>query len=344
MLPVNLLISIIALVLVIAILVIVVFNYMRTLDIPTKDDSTTDDTTIEDPELLYLFYSDLATVQELDSDGKTFTVSVPTADAHARAFTNIPYHISFEIDTGSEGLARILNTSKDNKIDETQFGTLYQTDPLLKLIVDDFNDRDQPFISELPNTTLSFTKLTSTSGHSDAQYSETIAELVSFTVNASDTLMEFKLLSNEQVIPAGTYDHVSITIDNWFSKTFRHATHVVDVIENEIKPVAESISGKVVKTVKEAVDAVPDVADRIFDKLGETDPDLLLQTTVSLISTGAICGSAVLGGNAAAAADCTVSMIGTVGKTVDLVQSYDRAHINFPRRPKDVLKSRQFVR
>ena len=133
------------------------------------------------------------------------TIVLSSKESSFHMFSNIPKHVSF--DAGNLLMAESMwNGYKDNKIDVSK-ATSKQAESVNALV----NTRDSPFIDEQPNATFSFTQTGNTVTHI-----ETIGKILAITNDGTDTSITFEVHVHEKLVPKGTYEHVSITVDDFW--------------------------------------------------------------------------------------------------------------------------------
>lgn len=158
----------------------------------------------------YLFFvssDDNSTVSVIPQE-RELTLHLPTKTSSFTAFTNIPQHDAYNM--GNLIAADLLFNHCHTRPLSLEGLPAIQKQVLQTIV----NDREKCFIEEEPNCTLSFTLV----GQGDVTHVNTIAKLTSL-VNGTDgqTTMRFILLENQPSLAGGVYEHVAITIDDFWN-------------------------------------------------------------------------------------------------------------------------------
>lgn len=163
---------------------------------------------------LFSLYGDNIEIKNVDKVSKEFEVHFSdSSKTHSRIFSDIPQHISRDL--GSiEQLNIVLNISKNNP--QSDFLSPQQIQNLDATGENFFrsleNHADKPFIEQNPNCSLSFHHIE----NKTSLFIENISYIISSTKNTDGSYtMKFKSLTN--LPEEGTYDHVSIVVDDWSS-------------------------------------------------------------------------------------------------------------------------------
>jgi hypothetical protein len=150
------------------------------------------------------------TIQLYEHSGK-YTITLPVTSKFS-AFTDIQYHESYDL--GDMSMADVLFNNNIEKIphDCKHFN-------MLKNHI--INSEKEPFISLEPNCTLSFTK-TSSENINIVTHVNTIAKMTGMKFSTEDVDrtvavdLTFEILDGNMLIPVGTYEYCSITVDNFW--------------------------------------------------------------------------------------------------------------------------------
>ena len=151
---------------------------------------------------LFVIGSDDQSPVSIVTSNRTITVTMPTSTSSFNAFTNIPKHKNY--DMGNLRAADIMMNASDKVPIDTKLFSKNSAEVIQKLI----NNRDSPFIDELPNCIISAT-------HTEV-FVDTLARMESIRQVGTNTEMIFYIHSGEKLIDTGTYKHISIVIDDFW--------------------------------------------------------------------------------------------------------------------------------
>jgi len=173
---------------------------------------------LEEEWLFYVESNDLddtgvVTIKHSDARQDEFTLRVDAITSSATAFTNIPYHKAIRMGN-LEQLSHIFNASTKNKLTFNESTTIQHT-------LDYINDNElpeKPFIDQQPNCSLSLTGVDfSLTATNHVIHTHTIVKMVKIQMMGDDVEITFRTLGDEKRPPEGTYEHMALTIDDFWS-------------------------------------------------------------------------------------------------------------------------------
>lgn len=174
---------------------------------------------LEEEWLFYVESNDLddtgvVTIKHSDARQDEFTLRVNAITSSATAFTNIPYHKAIRVGNLKQ-LSHIFNASTKNKLTFNESTTIQHT-------LDYINDNElpeKPFIDQQPNCSLSLTGVNfSPTVTNHVIHTHTIVKMVKIQmVGDDDVKITFRVLGDEKRPPEGTYEHMALTIDDFWS-------------------------------------------------------------------------------------------------------------------------------
>ena len=189
-------------VIVIVVLIVVIIQQM------SKSEKTTPEveTKAEEDWLFYveskdIYDTDNVKITHCPTDANKFTVIMESTST-VTAFTNIPSHKSVRVGNLDQ-LSSIFNADTKNPL------VFKEGQEQL-----DFTSPKTAFIKEKPNCTLSFTRVTGTM----VTHSHTIAEMEDIKSDVEDKVqMTFRVLEGEDRPESGQYEHMAMTIDDFWT-------------------------------------------------------------------------------------------------------------------------------
>ena len=198
--------AIFAMALLITILVYVIINNQDIADNKRIIESTIE-AAIGSAWLFFIGSDDTSTVTVTGTVGnaRLITIDLPTATSAFHMFSNIPQHISF--DAGNMTSAELMWKGWSGDPVPTDGFTEEQVAAVNGMI----NNRDAPFIDEQPNATVAFTQTGTPISHID-----TIVKVLAIGSSGGTTSLSCEILTGEKLVPDGTYEYVSITVDDFW--------------------------------------------------------------------------------------------------------------------------------
>lgn len=183
----------------------------------------------KEPDEQWLFYVESQDINdEMDTieiqhtaNAKEFTLKMHAATSKVTAFTNIPHHRSRPMGTLMQ-LTHLFNASSSKKL---SFNVDEQTNPKLHKELAHINESlgPEPFIDQEPNCTISLTQVVKdVEGFEKAinhvVHTSTVAKMTKISMDGSgSTIMTFELLEGNIRPDSGFYEHVGLTIDDFWS-------------------------------------------------------------------------------------------------------------------------------
>ena len=199
----------------------------------SSSQKTTKDKYEHDSSLLFTLYADNVEVIDGENSNRFKIIMNSEQDnTHSRAFTDIPKHISREVGT-VHPLYVMFNLSKNNLLENFMSSSEALAIRQDHGLAESLETLSRSFVEENPNCAIYFVKshdsssVTNFTNDKTNYFPSTIAKLITFEKNNNDYTLEYEILNGESKIPLGSYEHVSITIDNFWDDAANFFTETI---------------------------------------------------------------------------------------------------------------------